>query len=93
MFLSSLLDLHRLRKEQWLGTKELEEIQRKKLVALIKHAYQNVSYYRKLFDSAGIRPEDIKTVKDLPKIPITIKSTLQSLPITEITAKNMVGAE
>ena len=85
MFVSCLLDfyrlvdLHRLRRQQWLKAEELEEIQRRKLVAVIKHAYQNVPYYRKLFASAGIRPEDIKSIKDLPKIPITTKSQIQEL--------------
>jgi len=89
MLLSSLLDLYRLRRNQWLGTEELEEIQRKKLLAVIKHAYQNVSYYRKLFDSAGVKPEDIKTVKDLTKIPITTRLKLQQLPPEEIVAKGI----
>jgi len=89
MFFSSLLDLYILRKEQWLETEELKEIQRKKLIAIIKHAYQNVKYYRKLFDRAGIRPEDVKSTEDLRKIPITARSTLQSLPRAEITAKNV----
>ncbi len=89
MHLSSIIDLYRLRKHQWLKTEKLEEIQRKKLISMIKHAYQNVSYYHKLFDSARIKPDDIKSMEDLHKIPITTKSTLQTLPITEITAKNV----
>jgi phenylacetate-CoA ligase len=89
MFPSSLFDLHRLRKEQWLGTKELEEIQRNKLMAMIKHAYQNVSYYQKLFNSVGIRPQDIKSIEDLPKIPISTRLKLQQLPPEEIVAKGV----
>lgn len=89
MLLSSLSDLHRLRKQQWLGTVELKEIQRRKLLAMLRHAYQNVSYYRNLFDSAGIRPEDIKNVEDLSKIPITTRSQLQQLPPEEIVAKGI----
>ncbi len=90
MYLSSLFDLYRLRRNQWLNTSKLEEIQHKKLMAIIKHAYQNVSYYRKLFDSAGIRPEDIKTIEDLPKIPITTKSQIQELSQDEIIVKGVV---
>ena len=84
-----LVDLHRLRRQQWLKTEELEEIQHRKLIAIIKHAYQNVPYYRKLFDSVGIGPEDIRSVKDLSKIPITTKSQIQELQYDEITAKNI----
>ncbi|TDA64103.1 MAG: phenylacetate--CoA ligase family protein [Clostridia bacterium] len=36
----------------------------KRLRALIKHAYENVPMYRKLYDEAGIRPEDIVTFED-----------------------------
>lgn len=95
MFVSRLLDfyrlvdLYRLRRQQWLETEEIEEIQRRKLVAVIKHAYQNVPYYRKLFASAGIRPEDIKSVKDLSKIPITTKSQIQELRHDEIIAEGV----
>ena len=74
MLLSSLYSLYRLRKNQWLTTSELKEIQRKKLQRIIKHAYGNVNYYRRLFDSVGVKPEDIRTVDDLSKIPITTKS-------------------
>ena len=84
-----LVDLYRLRRQQWLKTEELEEIQRRKLIAIIKHAYQNVPYYRKLFDSVGIGPEDIRSVKDLSKIPITTKSQIQELQYDEITAKSI----
>jgi len=88
MFIASCMTLHRLRKNQWLKPSELEEIQRRKLKRIIKHAYENVKYYRKLFDSVGVKPEDIRTVEDLCKIPILTKSQLQNLPKDEITAQN-----
>jgi len=89
MLLLSILDLYKLRRQQWLETKELEEIQRKKLKAMINHAYRKVRYYRRLFDSARIRPEDIKTVDDLTRIPITRRQDLQQLPREDIVAKDV----
>jgi len=65
------------RKNQWLKTPELEKIQEKKLRAIISHAYHNVPFYHKLFDSVGVKPEDIKTVDDLSRIPIITKSQVQ----------------
>lgn len=65
--------LHKVMKQQWLKTSELEEIQRKMLRGVIKHAYENVPFYHQKFDSVGVKPDDIKTVKDLKKIPITTK--------------------
>jgi phenylacetate-CoA ligase len=64
-------------KQQWLTTSELEEIQRKMLRAIIKHAYENVPLYHQKFRSVGVMPDDIKTVDDLKKIPITTKQELR----------------
>ena len=69
--------LHKVMKQQWLKTTELEEIQQKMLRGIIKHAYENVPFYHRKFRAAGIKPEDIKTVDDLQKIPITTKQELR----------------
>lgn len=61
----------------------------KKLRAILRYTYKNVKYYHKLFDSAGVKPEDIKTVEDLPKIPITTRLQLQQLSPEEIVAKGI----
>jgi phenylacetate-CoA ligase len=39
----------------------------------VKHAYDNVPLYRKKLDEAGVKPEDIKSLKDLAKLPFTVK--------------------
>jgi phenylacetate-CoA ligase len=64
-------------KQQWLTTSELEEIQRKMLRGVIKHAYENVPFYHQKFRSVGIKPDDIETVDDLIKIPITTKQEIR----------------
>lgn len=81
--------LRQLRKNQWLKTSELEELQVKKLHAIIKHAYENIEFYHRKFKDAGIRPEDIKTVKDLTKIPITTKSEIRKNYPEGIVSKNI----
>lgn len=70
-------NLYNLMKSQWKPYEELRELQNRKLSAIIKHAYENVSFYHQKFDSAGVRPEDIKTVDDLPKLPITTKQEVK----------------
>ena len=52
---------------------KLRELQNARLVRTVKHAYRNVPAYKKKFDEIGLRPEDIKGVEDLPKIPFTTK--------------------
>ena len=69
--------LHKVMKQQWLKTSELEEIQRKMLRGIIKHAYENVPLYHRKFNSVGVKPNDIKTVEDIRKIPITTKQELR----------------
>jgi len=81
-----LYNLQKLRKNQWLSPSELEELQQKKLRTLLYHAYYKVDYYRRLFNRAGIRPEDIKDIRDLVKIPVTSRKELQSLSKLEIIA-------
>ena len=49
---------HRMRllRNQWLSPPEIEAIQQRKLKAIIKHAYENVDYYRQLFQFRRDRP-------------------------------------
>ena len=56
---------------------ELEELQSEKLVTQVKHVYENVPYYRELMDKAGVKPEDIKSIKDLYKLPFICKTDLR----------------
>jgi len=87
MVINSLYQLKRLRKNQYLSPAELRALQEERLRGVVRNAYENVPYYRRLFDSAGIRPDDIKSLDDLSKIPITTKNDLQSLKQEEIVAK------
>ena len=81
-------NIHTLRRNAWLKHSELERMQQKKLRAVIKHAYHNVPFYHRLFDSAGVKPDDIKTVDDLSKIPIITKSQIQHAG-SDIIARNV----
>ena len=56
---------------------ELHAIQNEKIVKQIKHVYENVKYYRDLMDEKGVKPEDIKSVDDLYKLPFLTKSDLR----------------
>ncbi len=40
---------------------------------MIEHAWRNVPYYRRRFEEAGVRPGEIRSLDDLPKIPISGK--------------------
>ena len=65
--------------------KEIETASREEIVALqnqrlaktIQHVYENVEFYRNKMDEAGIKPDDIKTIDDLKKLPFTTKDNLR----------------
>ncbi len=56
---------------------EKERLQLTRLQKIIKRAYENVPFYRKRFEEKGITPEDIKTLKDIEKLPLTTKDDLR----------------
>jgi phenylacetate-CoA ligase len=57
---------------------ELRALQLKRLRWSLKHAYDKVPHYRKAFDSAGARPDDLKDLSDLAKFPFTSKADLRA---------------
>ncbi|MCX8022262.1 MAG: phenylacetate--CoA ligase [Syntrophorhabdaceae bacterium] len=56
---------------------ELLEFQLKGLRWTVDHAYRGSDHYRRKFDEKGIRPEDIKGLEDLKKLPFTTSKDLQ----------------
>ena len=55
----------------------LENIQSERLVKTVKRVYDNVPAYRKRMDEIGLKPEDIRSIKDLNKLPFTYKQDLR----------------
>ncbi|MEE1795638.1 phenylacetate--CoA ligase [Streptomyces sp. BE308] len=60
-----------------LGRDELEALQLERLRATLRHAYENVPFYRAAFDTAGLGPEDCRTLADLARFPFTTKDDLR----------------
>ncbi|MBQ6874593.1 MAG: phenylacetate--CoA ligase [Clostridia bacterium] len=56
---------------------EIKKLQSEKLVKQVKHVYENVEYYRNLMDEKGVKPEDIKGIEDLHKLPFLTKADLR----------------
>ena len=57
--------------------KKLCELQSEKLIKQVKHVYEHVPYYRNLMDKKGVKPEDIRGIDDLKKLPFIEKSDLR----------------
>ncbi|WP_326647841.1 phenylacetate--CoA ligase PaaK [Streptomyces sp. NBC_01750] len=60
-----------------LSREELEALQLERLRATLRHAYENVGFYRSAFDKAGLHPEDCRTLADLSRFPFTAKTDLR----------------
>ena len=56
---------------------EMKKLQDERLVAQVKHVYENVPYYKKLMDEKGVTPDDIKGTDDLHKLPFLTKADLR----------------
>lgn len=59
-----------------MSREQIETLQLERLQATVKHC-MNSTFYKKRFEEAGLKPEDIKTLDDLRKIPFTTKQDLR----------------
>jgi len=50
---------------------KLEKMQEEKLQRSVEWAYKHTRYYHKLLDEAGVKPSDIRSLKDIVKLPFT----------------------
>lgn len=80
--------LRDLEKSQWLPAEEIQRMQIKKLRTLVRHAYENVAFYHGKLKEAGLRPENVRTLKDLQKLPITNRNELKAHTPDKTIANN-----
>ena len=64
-------------KEETLEREEIERIQLERLKETVNRVYEKVAPYRKKMDDAGVKPEDIKTLADLAKLPFVTKQDMR----------------
>ncbi|GEL25891.1 phenylacetate-coenzyme A ligase [Pseudonocardia sulfidoxydans NBRC 16205] len=56
---------------------ELRALQLQRLQWTLRHAYDNVAFYKKSFDAAGVHPDDCRELADIAKFPTTTKADLR----------------
>lgn len=64
-------------KEETLSRKEIESIQLERLKETVHKVYDRVLPYRAKMDAAGVKPDDIKSLKDLSKLPFVTKQDMR----------------
>ena len=57
--------------------KTIREMQLERLKHIVAYAYERVPMYKERFDAIGLKPEHIKTLKDIEHIPYTTKDDLR----------------
>lgn len=66
-----------LDRSQWLPPGAIRELQEAKLRRLVAHAYWHVPYYRETMDRLAIRPDEIRTLEDLRRLPLLSKEDVR----------------
>ena len=46
------------------------------VIRILTFAYENTEFYKKLYDDAGMNPQDIKTEKDWNAVPVVTKQMI-----------------
>lgn len=85
-YLQTMLIFTSMLNAQWRDPQGLTLLREKKLRHLVRHAYRYVPYYRRLFDDTGLLPDDICTLDDIARIPISKKKDLQAAGTDAITS-------
>ena len=55
----------------------IKAVQSARLIKMVENAYNNVPFYKKKLDEAGVKPSDIKSIDDIAKLPFTVKDNLR----------------
>jgi len=79
--------LQSLLKRSYWSNERLEDYQNKRLSHLVKYAYDYVPFYHNKLRELGLKSHDIKTKKDLNKLPIISKNEIRE------NVKDMISAE
>ena len=69
--------LSRIEPVQYWTSEEISQLQFKRLKKLIRHAYKNTRYYRRVFDEHKFTPEDMHQLSDIQYLPFLTKNLIQ----------------
>jgi phenylacetate-CoA ligase len=76
-----------LKRSQYWDAYQIERYQTDQLKKLIAHAYENVPYYKRIFDERNLVPSDIQTIADLQKLPFLTKELVRE-NFADLKARN-----
>ena len=56
---------------------QIRAIQNEKIVKQVRYVWEHVPYYRKKMEEKGVRPDDIRSIEDMHKLPFLSKADLR----------------
>lgn len=79
-------------KIETMNRSSMRALQLERLKEMVKYAYDNVPFYKKKYDEAGVKPSDIQTLEDINKLPFVTKADLRenypygllAVPVSEL---------
>ncbi|MFD1020701.1 phenylacetate--CoA ligase family protein [Thalassobacillus hwangdonensis] len=57
---------------------KMKDLQLNRLQETVRRVYEHVPFFKEKFDESGIKPEDIKSLDDLRKLPFLVKQDLRN---------------
>jgi phenylacetate-CoA ligase len=70
---------------------DLRRTQENKLMRLVRHAFERAPKQRELMQQVGVEPGDVRTLDDLPKLPIVRKDALPGLQAAALPFGDLNG--
>ena len=79
-------------KMECIGREDIRKLQSERLQKLVAYVHTHSRFYRERLEHEGVKPEDIRTIDDIRKLPFTVKEDLRdnypfglfSLPVKEV---------
>ena len=81
--------LEGLLRSQFLPPDELKRRQEEKVRGMVGQAYAHVPFYRERYEARGIRPEDVRGIDDLARLPVVSREDIRRNFPAKMTAGNM----
>ena len=61
----------------YLPLPQLRQVQLQRLQAVVRRAYEQVPLFRQRLEERGLKPEDVKSLEDIARLPFTVKTDLR----------------
>ena len=71
--------------------REILDFQLKSLQTLLRDAFETVPFYREKYSAAGFHPDEVRSLDDLPRIPILTKEELRRADPEQLKSSHVAG--